>query len=104
MTRIPFGDARFTVCLIVNSLIVVGAMSLQVPVSRHLSANTISVCYCLEPVVTAVAAFFLLGERLRPPAWVGVGLILAALVFFDVEPRAPAESEPKPPRPPKTPG
>jgi drug/metabolite transporter (DMT)-like permease len=86
---VPFGDPLFMACLILNSLMVIGAMTLQVPVSRHLSANVISICYCLEPVVTAVAAFFLLDERLNPSAWAGVALILATMVLL-LWNRAPA--------------
>ncbi len=37
----------------------------------------------LEPLVSILFAAAVLGERLRPPRWAGVALVVGALVLFE---------------------
>lgn len=56
-----------------------------------MSAGVAALILALQPLVTAVVAAPLLGERLRPPQWLGVGLGLlgvALVVWHKVDVRA----------------
>ena len=62
----------------------------------HLSAGTVSMLQCTQPILTALISFLLLGETLSLPAFLGGGLILAALLFDGWrEGRKTRESAPK---------
>ena len=53
---------------------------LQVAALARISAAAAGIAYCIEPVVTAVASVFVLGETLGPVQIVGGTLVLAAIV------------------------
>jgi drug/metabolite transporter (DMT)-like permease len=41
------------------------------------------------PVITAIAGFFLLGDRLHPIQWAGAGLVLFGVTLARTEKRSP---------------
>jgi drug/metabolite transporter (DMT)-like permease len=43
------------------------------------------------PVVTAVAGFFLMGDRLHPVQWAGAVLVIAGVTLTMIEKKSPAE-------------
>ncbi len=52
---------------------------------KHLGLRTASLAVNLIPVVTAVAAYIFLGERLGPWQWAGGALVLGAVVFVAIK-------------------
>jgi len=47
----------------------------------HIPSSLISLTQCTEPVFTAIASFFILGERLSGLGWWGAGLLLACIIY-----------------------
>ncbi|HJS83850.1 MAG TPA: DMT family transporter [Acetobacteraceae bacterium] len=50
---------------------------------RHLSPVRATMLSNVEPLVSILFAAAILGERLEPPQWAGVALVIAALVLFE---------------------
>ncbi|SRR6478735_1227539 len=63
---------------------------LQVAALARISAAAAGIAYCIEPVVTAVASVFVLGQTLGPVQIVGGTLVLAAIVANMMLERQPA--------------
>lgn len=67
---------------------------------RTLRSSTVTTIALLEPVAATVLAVVVVGERLEPLAWLGVAVILVAIVVLvtarppRIETRAPLDSEP----------
>lgn len=59
----------------------VAAFMLQNHAVAHLSASTVSMLQCTQPILTAVISFLLLRERLSAVALAGAALIVAALLY-----------------------
>lgn len=55
---------------------------------RYLEASTASLIATLEPVITALVAIPLLGERMDGGQWLGAGLILLAAALITARPRS----------------
>ena len=51
---------------------------------RYLSAPIASLFHTLEPVMTALLAFFLLGRILTALQWLGLGLIVASVMVMQL--------------------
>jgi drug/metabolite transporter (DMT)-like permease len=47
----------------------------------HIPSSLVSLTHCTEPVFTAAASFFFLGERLSGTGWWGAVLLLACIVY-----------------------
>ena len=60
------------------------AIRLQLAAQRVLSATYAALVYSLEPVLAAVAAMVLTGDRLTPLQWGGGGLILTGSLLPDL--------------------
>jgi drug/metabolite transporter (DMT)-like permease len=63
---------------------------------RHLSPVRATMLSNVEPLVSILFAAAVLGERLEPPRWAGVALVIGALVLFeavDQGPRADGRGE-----------
>lgn len=52
---------------------------------RHTTASRASLIFTLEPVFSAIFAFFLLGERIGVRGYLGAALMLASLVLVEVD-------------------
>lgn len=57
------------------------AYLLQNHAVAHLSAGTVSMLQCTQPILTALISFLLLGETVSPPGLLGGAVILLALLF-----------------------
>ncbi len=62
------------------------AYVLQNSALLHLESRLVSLLQCTQPVLTALFAYFLLGEALRPSGLFGAALILACIVAENVIP------------------
>ena len=58
-----------------------------------LPSSTANLIVTIEPVLTSITAYFLLGERLTPLELLGSGLIMTALVILRLRRRAARSSE-----------
>ena len=54
-------------------------------IQRHTTASRASLIFTLEPVFSAIFAFFLLGERIGVRGYLGAALMLASLVLVEVD-------------------
>ncbi|HEX6012167.1 MAG TPA: DMT family transporter [Geminicoccaceae bacterium] len=54
---------------------------------RHLSPVRATMLSNIEPLISILFAAAILGERLGPPQWVGVALVIGALVLFETADR-----------------
>ena len=61
------------ICLVIQSVF-----------QRHTTASRASLIFTLEPVFSAIFAFFLLGERIGVRGYLGAALMLASLVLVEV--------------------
>ena len=52
---------------------------------QHTTASRASLIFTLEPVFSAIFAFFLLGERIGARGYLGAALMLASLVLVEVD-------------------
>lgn len=66
--------------LAVTGVLATGALAIQLWAQKFLPAQQVAVIFSLEPVFAAWLAWYFLGERLEPSAWMGSGLILGAVV------------------------
>ena len=62
------------VCLVIQSVF-----------QRHTTASRASLIFTLEPVFSAIFAFFLLGERIGVRGYLGAALMLASRVLVEVD-------------------
>ena len=62
------------VCLVIQSVY-----------QKHTTASRASLIFTLEPVFSAIFAFFLLGERIGVKGYIGSALMLASLVLVEVD-------------------
>lgn len=51
---------------------------------RVLASSSVTVITLLEPVLTTVLAVLVVGERLQPLAWAGLGVVLAAVALVSL--------------------
>jgi drug/metabolite transporter (DMT)-like permease len=49
---------------------------------RHLPAGVASIVATLEPVMAALLAFLVLGERLQPPQLLGGAMVVGAVMLL----------------------
>ena len=70
------------VVLYLAGVCTIAAYLLQNKAVAHLSASTVSMLQCTQPILTALVAYFLLGETLNSLGLLGAGLILICL-FID---------------------
>lgn len=54
---------------------------LQNSALAHIPASAVSLTQCTQPICTAIASFFILGERLTGAGWWGAGLLIACIVY-----------------------
>lgn len=67
--------------IIVTSLLATaGSLVIQFYWQRRTTPVRAAIIYTLEPVFAAGFAYFLLGERLAGPAWLGAGLIMMGML------------------------
>jgi drug/metabolite transporter (DMT)-like permease len=62
------------ICLVIQSVF-----------QQHTTASRASLIFTLEPVFSAIFAFFLLGERIGVKGYIGSALMLASLVLVEVD-------------------
>ncbi len=62
------------------------AFTIQSWAQTHLPASHTALIFTLEPVFAALTSLLLFGERLRPEALAGAGLILSAILLAEVGP------------------
>lgn len=72
---------------LINGVLATGAFGVQVWAQRRLPAPRVALIFSLEPVFAAWLAWYFLAEALGGRAWLGSGLILAA-VLIGTMPRA----------------
>lgn len=60
---------------------------LQTYAQRVVPAHVAALIFVLEPVIAAIFAFFLLGERLGALGWIGGALVVAAMFLSELRPR-----------------
>lgn len=60
----------------------VGGFGLYTVSLTYLPASVASIIATLEPAMTTVLAFFLLGERLTPPQWAGSLFIISGVILL----------------------
>jgi drug/metabolite transporter (DMT)-like permease len=75
--------------LYLGSIGAVGTFLGQAWAQRHMSATHAAIIFALEPVVAAVLAAWLLGERLGPRGAAGGAIVLAGIVVSELRPRKP---------------
>ena len=67
---------------------------------RSLRSSTVTTVALIEPIAATVLAVAVVGERLEPIAWIGIGVIMAGIVVLvtarppRIQTRAPLDSEP----------
>lgn len=65
---------------VTSLLATAGSLVIQFYWQRRTTPIRAAIIYTLEPVFAAGFAYFLLGERLAGPAWLGAGLILVGML------------------------
>ncbi|HWQ79901.1 MAG TPA: DMT family transporter [Anaerovoracaceae bacterium] len=53
---------------------------------RHVSATYVALAFCSEPIFTAIASWFLLGELLSAKGFIGAALIMASIIMASLSP------------------
>lgn len=61
------------------------AFVIQTTQQKHSSAARTALIFTLEPLFSAVIAYFLAGERLHPRAYLGAAMMLLSLVLKQVD-------------------
>ena len=69
------------VALMVTAVLATGAFAVQIWAQRLVPAQRVALIFSLEPAVAAWLAWYFLGEQLDALAWLGSGLILAAVIL-----------------------
>ncbi|BBB01815.1 putative membrane protein [Actinacidiphila reveromycinica] len=102
--QVPLGDADVPGILLVGWIVLVCTVVSYltgVVAVRRLSPQVAAVVSCVEAVVGAVLAWFLLGEHLGVPPLFGGALVLVGA--FVAQTALPGAAEPGPPAPPAVP-
>jgi ADP-ribose pyrophosphatase YjhB (NUDIX family)/multidrug transporter EmrE-like cation transporter len=73
----------------------VGGFGLYTVSLNYLPASVANIIATLEPAMTSVLAFILLGERFTTPQWIGSFLIVAGVIVLRLE-ETPSAPSPKP--------
>lgn len=63
------------------------AFVVQTTQQKHTAPARVALIFTLEPLFSAVFAYFLAGERLHPRAYLGAALMLFSLIFMQIDPR-----------------
>jgi 8-oxo-dGTP pyrophosphatase MutT (NUDIX family) len=75
----------------------IGGFGLYTVSLNYLSASVANIIATLEPVMTGVQAYFLLGERFTLPQWIGSFLIVAGVIVLRLKEQGGApQSQPSP--------
>lgn len=61
------------------------AFVIQTTQQKHTAAARVALIFTLEPVFSAVVAYFLAGERLAPRAYLGAALMVLSLVLAQID-------------------
>jgi drug/metabolite transporter (DMT)-like permease len=61
------------------------AFLVQTAMQRFTSATRTALIFCMEPVFAALYAYFVAGERLGLPGFIGAFMILAGMILSEVE-------------------
>jgi len=61
------------------------AFVIQAVAQQHTSATHVGVIFTLEPVIAGIVAFAFAGEILLPRAYLGAGILIAGLIFMEVD-------------------
>ena len=64
------------------------AFVVQTVQQQYTTASHVGLIFTLEPLFSALVAFFLAGERLRPVGYAGAVLMMASLVLMEANPGA----------------
>ena len=80
-TPLVWGGALFLAVLCSGVAFVVQTVQQQ-----YTSASHVGLIFTLEPLFSAVVAYFLAGERLRPRGYLGAALMMVSLVLMELDP------------------
>ncbi len=61
------------------------AFMIQTVAQQYTSASRVGIIFTLEPVFSAIVAYFFAGERLIPRAYAGAGLLLLSLLIMEID-------------------
>ena len=61
------------------------AFVLQTTQQRYSSATRVALIFTLEPVFSAIVAYFLAGERLHPRAYLGAALMVLSIALMQID-------------------
>ena len=61
------------------------AFVLQTTQQKHSSATRVALIFTLEPVFSALIAYFLAGERLHPRAYLGAALMVLSIAWMQID-------------------
>lgn len=85
MPRLPRSPAVWGAALFLGLFCSGIAFVIQTTQQRHTSPARVALIFTLEPVFSAVVAYFLAGERLHPRAYLGAAIMFLSLVLTQVE-------------------
>ena len=83
--RLPRSPAVWGAALFLGLFCSGIAFVIQTTQQRHTSPARVALIFTLEPVFSAVVAYFLAGERLHPRAYLGAAIMFLSLVLTQVE-------------------
>lgn len=83
--HLPTTPATWGAALFLGLLCSGVAFVIQSVEQQYTSASHVGLIFTLEPVFSAIVAYFLADERLRPRGYVGMVLMLLSLVLMEVE-------------------
>ena len=67
------------------------AFVIQTTQQKHSTPSRVALIFTLEPLFSAIIAYFAAGERLLPRAYVGAALMLFSLILMQVEFKKPVD-------------
>ena len=82
---LPRSGAVWGAALFLGLLCTGVAFVVQTVQQQYTAASHVGLIFTLEPVFSAVIAYFFAGERLRPQGYLGAALMLASLVLMEVD-------------------
>lgn len=59
----------------------------------HVPATYVALAFCSEPIFTAIASYFLLGELLSVKGFIGAALIMASIIIVSLLPEEPPAAQ-----------
>lgn len=83
--HLPTTPATWGAALFLGLLCSGVAFVIQSVEQQYTSASHVGLIFTLEPVFSAIVAYFLADERLKPRGYVGMVLMLLSLVLMEVE-------------------